>query len=113
MPSSARIRRVGRSTAVSGSQMPGGAAPEPELEVAQAPADLGPAVGEGSERQDGVVVGLGHGVAGIAAVDVRRVRSESTKPSWVEASWSCSQLASVGPRSYEMWRRLPRSALGL
>ena len=40
-----------------------GRPPEPELEIAKAPADLGPAVRGGGERQDRVMEGLGHRVA--------------------------------------------------
>ena len=75
-PSSASSRSVSRSTAVSGSQTPGRPPPEPELEVAQAPADLGPPVGGGRQRQDRVVERLGQAVA---ARDRRR-RSRDRRP---------------------------------
>ncbi len=52
-----------------------GPSAEAQLEVAQAPADLGPPVRKRSEREDGVVVGLCHGVAAFGLVEtVRQVR---------------------------------------
>ena len=52
---------------------------ESQLEVAQAPADLGPTVRERSERQDGVVVCLGHGVAAVRVVQaIRQIRVDET-----------------------------------
>ena len=43
--------------------------PEPELEVAQPPADLGPSIGGARQRQDGVVERLRHPVRAAVAVD--------------------------------------------
>ena len=51
-PASASSRSVSRSTAVSGSQTPVGRRPNRQLEVAQAPADLGPPV-RGASRAAG------------------------------------------------------------
>ena len=48
---------------------PARAPPEADLEVAQAPADLGPPVGGGGQRQDGVVERLGQAVGPAIAVD--------------------------------------------
>ena len=70
--SSARMRRVGRSTAVSGSQMPVGRRPN-RSSKSRRPQRISVApIGQRGERQDGVVVGLGHGVAAVAVVDAGR-----------------------------------------
>ncbi len=57
-----------------GEPHPGGPATEPDLEIAQAPADLGPAVRGRRERQDGVVERLGHPVGPAVALDEAAIR---------------------------------------
>ena len=69
MPASASEPERGEVDGRLGQPHPGRPPPEPELEVAQAPADLGASVGGRRQRQDGVVERLGHAVHAAVAVD--------------------------------------------
>ena len=81
-----------------GQPHPRGRPPEAHLEVAHAPADLGPPVGRGGERQDRMMERLGDPVDPPVTGDERPVG---------ERIAVASQSASVGPRSHDMCPRLP------
>ena len=64
------------------------AAAEADLEVADAPADLGQLVGRRRERQDRVMEGLGHAVRPAVAVDEPAIRDRVRRPASSRRAWA-------------------------